>query len=209
MQSMKQLQAWRWQLRSLRPVAVAFVFLTLADTVLADNYKIVPGHSLGKVWIGAKRDAAHKILGNPTSTHGRDDKMIEDVWRLPRTAAKETHTYFYKALYSKNRIVQLETNSPMFSSWGLSLRSEPYEIRRRFGRMRVSIYDCVVDERRAFRYFYDNTLRGIAFTLVVRNEKEVATQFQTVIVHRKRHHVLPSSSEMLLHQLWDDTKKKS
>ena len=186
---------------------LSLLFLTKAasavDAKTTGNRTIVPGRSIGKLWIGAGRDAIQKVLGKPAQTKQRSDKIIEDIWLLPRSSARS-----YKVFYLKNRAIQIETTSPTFSIEGLSLRSDPYQIRKKFGPMRVGIYYSILNSQSFTRYLYDNARRGITFSVRVKNSKEVATHFQSVIVHRKGHPVMPPFGHILLRHLQDDTRKK-
>jgi hypothetical protein len=196
------------QFRRWPCVSAVFCVILLAEAAIADNYAIVPGHSIGKAWIGAPRDATQKILGKPTETHQRNDKTFEDIWLFSGSSAKQNLPQSLKVLYSKNRVVQIETTAPQFSIEGLSLRSDPYQIRKRFGPMRVSVYNSVFNRQQSFHYYYDNAPRGITFSVRVHGAREVATRFQSVIVHRKGHQVVPEPGETFLSQLWDKAEKK-
>lgn len=209
MNNSQQLLKGMQRFRRFQFISAVFSLLLLVkaasatDATTSGNHTIVPGHSIGKVWIGAPRDAVQKVLGKPTETHQRNDKIIEDVWMSPRSSTNR-----YKVFYLKNRVIQIETSAPVFSAEGFSLRSDPYQIRKKFGRMRVRIYNSVFNSRQFFRYYYDNAPRGITFSVRVHGAREVATRFQSVIVHRKGHDVTPETGETFLSQLWDEAKKK-
>lgn len=189
------------------------VFITMILTVVlaynaqAENYAIVPGHSIGKIWLGAKHKTVQEILGKPAETYLRSKGILEEVWFQQQ---KDDLRYQYKVLYRKDRVVQIETNSPLYSTWGISLHSDPLEIRQRFKplRVRTSAFGQISeadikDYSHPTRYYYSNAQRGITFTVAVQGWREVATKFHTVIVHRKRYRVIAHRGDRFVRMYWD------
>ena len=175
-------------------------------TVAASDYIIVPGHSVGRVWIGAKRNTVHEVLGKPGETRQRHDGLTEESWLSNNSPTKSKASDFLKILYKGSRVIQIEATSPRFSAWGLSRRSNPHIIRKRFRQMWISVYAYPVEGKWLTRYYYDNARRGITFTVPVRNAKEVATQFESVIVHRRGHKVIPEAGGQMLGSSYPDRK---
>lgn len=149
---------------------------------------IVPGQSIGQTHLGMSRRSVHTLLRSPTLSR-RIKKLTYDLW-AGRTAAEpynaaeyrqalRHHDYedaiylagrFVEVIYQGGKVVQIETNSPLFVTHdGVFVGNHPTRVAAKYSPLHGSGYlygppnpDTGIGYN---RYYEDNIKRGIAFAL--------------------------------------------
>lgn len=148
----------------------------------------MPGHSLGRVWLGATHSTVRRIWGRPYLIR-RDHFHTIEFWRV---GSNDTG-YSKAATFRNNRVIQLETTSPRFATpHGISVNSNLGYIRRVLGRMRVisfGLNDRDPDVAEHAAHYYDSVGRGLAFELDLgfRPNTSAGTSPHALYVHRRGH----------------------
>jgi hypothetical protein len=175
--------------------------LLLSASAKAGEFTIMPGHSLGNVWLNAPHSTVRKLWGRPYLIQ-RDGSYTIESWRVN----KKDNNYYKSAIFRKNRVIQLETNSPRFvTPHGLSVRSNLGYIRRVLGKMRVISFGLndpdpdAADHAAHYHaaHYYDSVARGLAFELDLGFRPD--TSFDEVphalYVHRRGHRLIAVDGE--------------
>lgn len=178
--------------------------LLCSHMATAGEFTVVPGHSLGRIWLGAPYGKTRKIMGKPYLIE-RDGALTIEFWRVPKSNGG-----YISAVYEHNRVIQLETNSPRFStSRGVSAFSTLEQIRKVFKDMRVVSFgtsnsDPDVAEHAA--HYYDSTKQGIAFELDLGAQPDISAGVTpyNLLVHRPQHRVLSVAGQ----QVWAEDEQK-
>lgn len=160
---------------------------------------VVPGRSVGHVFLGMTRADVWKILGRPRYTlavpHGRS-LYGEDDW----TSAGQT----LSVISERDTVIQIEFSSPrLVTTDGLSTRSTFAQVRRHHPAMIARAY--LLDYHRIFSsqpsqvdyydsYSVDDVGGGIAFTDGGEEgigPETINSVLSTIIVHRPGSEALP------------------
>ncbi len=167
----------------------------------AANSAVVPGRSVGRIWLGAPRAAVIKAMGKPSETARLSNGLRQDSWLGPKIPGDYHGRRAVHVLYRRNRAVQIEFNSPAFvTANGVSMRTSLAELHRKFKNLRPSIRSYA--ERGYVRYYYDDVQRGIAFQRggndLLWNLKENPWGTpESIIVHRRGYRVIPEAGGRL------------
>src|SRR5687767_7353163 len=98
-----------WQLlNEVRSVPVLSLLILIAVPSFAQDFTIEAGRRIGKIELGADRQAVHKILGKPTGTYKMPNNRIGDYW-ISSTGNS------LRLFYDSDRTVQISVTSPRFS----------------------------------------------------------------------------------------------
>lgn len=196
MEAMKSLVsglAWAWALALVLTFGLAFCI-----PASAGELTVMPGHSLGPVWLGAPHAKVRQLWARPYLVQ-RDGPYSIESWRVNQGE----RDYYKSAVFRRGRVVQLETDSPRFSTpHGVSTRSNLGYIRKVFGQMRVISFgmnDPDPDVAEHAVHFYDSRRRGIAFALNMgaRPDVSAGARTQALIVHRKGYEFLHLTGEIV------------
>lgn len=167
----------------------------------AQNYSVVPGHSVGKIWLGAPRTAVIKAMGKPSEIARLRNGLMQDSWLGPKPPSDNQERRIVHVLYRRNRAIQIELNSPSFvTANGVSMRTSLGELHRKFKNLRPSVRSYA--ERGYVRYYYDDVQRGITFQAggndLSWNLKEDPRRTpESIIVHRRGYRVIPEAGGRL------------
>lgn len=157
----------------------------------AGEWTIMPGHSLGRVWLGAPHATVRRIWGRPFLIQ-RDGSYTVEYWRTD----KKNPNRYINATFKRGRVVQLESDSPRFvTPHSVSIRSNLGYIRRVFGTLRLFSFgrdDPDPEVAGHAANFLDSVARGIAFELDLGYHADVSASFvpHAVFVHRRGHRFL-------------------
>jgi hypothetical protein len=159
--------------------------LLLSPTAIAGEFTVIPGHSLGRIWLGAPHFKVRKIMGRPYLIQ-RDRNLTIEFWRI-----KKSTSDYVSAVYEHTRVIQIETNSRRFSTpRGVSVQSKLGYIRKSFGCMRVVSFgmnDRNPDIAEHSAHYFDSAKHGIAFELDMGARPNVSkdTVPHALFVHRR------------------------
>ena len=160
------------KIKSLMPWVSALAFLLcllLVGTAQAQQ-AVVPGRSVGRVFLGMQRSDVQKILQLPRRSRSLPASALPAPHRPGRYTVDqwESGTHLLTILYRNAQVVQVEIDSPQFAAPGGVSVDTPFAIiRRRFPRMRVDQYiGTVQGQEKSGEVFVcaDDVQRGIAFT---------------------------------------------
>jgi len=160
-----------------------------ASTSPSRSQLIVPGKSVGKVWLGATRLAVRLILGAPKASHVRTGGIAVDEWLGPPVTEKDSWAGASQrrlaVLFVKNRAVQIELNSPNFATKdGITSRNSLGQFRQYY-RPRLKTYLYQDEGGGGYRgYIYDDVKRGLAFTFGAQDSYDAKVLPETLRVHR-------------------------
>lgn len=164
-----------------------FIFCLLSSvSVKAGEFAVMPGHSLGRVWLGAPHATVRKIWGRPYLIQ-RDGSYTVEFWRVD----KKSKEHFKSAVFRHGRAVQLETSDPRFTTpHGVSVNSNLGYIRKVFGKMRVISFGRDNPDPEIAGHaanYYDSTKRGVAFELNMGYRADLSARAvpHTLFVHRR------------------------
>ena len=184
--------------------ALAFLLLLLSPEAAQAQQAVVPGRSVGRVFLGMPRSDVWKILQPP----GRRRTVPTSAFPAPHLSGRyavdkwESGTHSPTILYRNEKVVQVEVDSPQFAApGGVSVDTPFATLRRRFPRMRVDEYVATFEgEKDSGEEFIcaDAVQRGIAFT----QYPDTATYVDLprlkpdrVIVHLPGQRVLPVEAD--------------
>lgn len=159
------------------------VFVVFATGATASEFAVQPGHSIGWIWLGATHHKIRKIMGRPYLIE-RDKAAFAESWRVGQSKDD-----YISAVFAQGRVVQIETNSPLFkTSHSISVRSNLSRIRKVLGNMKVISYgmnDPDPDIAEHAAHFYDSPKLGIAFELDLGARPDLAADVtpHSLIVH--------------------------
>lgn len=169
-----------------------------ASPAVAGEYTVVPGHSVGRIRLGATRATVLSILGQPSKSAKWRSGPTQDTWLGPvppnnKYGFADSPQTFVNVIYRNNRVVQIEFNSPKFrTSSGISTRSNLAQFRSRFGKPRVRAYGYEFpDGGSAIIYYYDAARTGITFSVGVQDNFDATTKPNELRVHSPGVPVLP------------------
>ncbi|HEX8553036.1 MAG TPA: hypothetical protein VF681_15940 [Abditibacteriaceae bacterium] len=148
---------------------------------------VVPGKSVGKVWLGAPRGTVRHILGKPSTIKARGDNLTVDEWLGPevKDSWNNISQRRFAVVYRHERAVQIEFNSPSYrTSQGISTNSSLGEFRKFFRpRLRAYLY---TEGGGGFRYYaYDDRRRGLAFAFGGQDSYDARVLPEILVVHRR------------------------
>ena len=150
--------------------ALAFLLLLLSPETAQAQQAVVPGRSVGRVFLGMQQSDVRKILQSPRLSRSLPASALPAPHRPGRYTVDqwESGTHLLTILYRNAQVVQIEVDSPQFTApGGVSVDAPLATVRRRFPKMRVDQYIATVqgEEDSGERFFCaDDVRRGIAFT---------------------------------------------
>lgn len=166
-------------------------------------WAIVPGSSIGLVKLGASRKSVRQLLGKPSKTYRRKDGLREDTWIDPHSSNDVGYPYRVIVIYKKDKVVQVETSSPKFSTvGGFSTKNNIGQARRLFGHLKTARYGVEAPEGGGYiEYYYDSVERGVAFAFKTQDDggqDDSDVTIETVFVHPKGQAVVkPYGAELM------------
>lgn len=177
-------------MKSIRNLGSGMAFVLaclffLSTKTTAGEFTVMPGHSIGKVWIGASYQQIRKIMGNPYLIQ-RDGQLTIEFWRV-RTSPGD----YLGVVYRRGRVLQIETNSALYKTpHQVSVESNLGYIRKVFGKMRLISYGSENKNPEIAEHamhYYDSPARGIAFELGMGFRPNIAADVVpgTLFVHRR------------------------
>jgi hypothetical protein len=134
-----------------------------------DDLLVVPGRRVGKIRLGATRDAVWKRIGKPTRTTRRSGGLVEDRWEYPKTRSTSDLPAYIIALFRANKAVQIEFDSPKYATAnGFSVRNSLAQFRAKYTNIKTKAYLYTYFENGEplgghRGYYYDAVRSGIAF----------------------------------------------
>lgn len=171
------------------------LMVMLSTAARAGDYAILPNRGIGKVTLGATRQAVHKRLGKPDKTDQLRGVM-DDLWVLQKSADPYDKPQRIEVLYRAGKVIQIEVTLPQFATpKGISTRMNIKQIKTRYKNLRVS--DYLYDDASGsghHNYYFDSVPTGIAFEFEGYQELlSPLSKPTTIIVHRAGLRVLPDS----------------
>lgn len=157
-----------------------------AQTV-PDQYRVVPGQRLGRVFLGDSRVTVRRRLGAPAKTFTFANGFTSDLWRgSKRRDINRFHTL--EVIYRRNVAVQIEATSPLFkTAQGLGIESSGEEWFQRYAEPTITFLRFPKRGNVRLQY-HDWKDVGIAHEL---RSTDVEPQPETLIVHRRNVAVVP------------------
>ncbi len=163
---------------------------------------VMPGRSVGRVFLGMARADVQKILGKPTQKftvpHG-SSVYTEDVW---------LNGHMLNVFCERGTVVQIEFDSSHFTTLdGLSTETGLRQICRTDRSLTVSSYDMRYEADYigyTVGFYFDDVSRGIAFFYETNGGITAAYRQgwpATILVHRPGHPVLPLYEEHYLNPM--------
>ncbi len=154
----------------------------------AQDYVIEPGRRIGKVQIGADRQAVHSLLRQPQGTYAVRKGLKGDYW----SSGKDDLRIFYE----NDKVVQISVTSSRFSTpEGLSTGNSLAEVQRKDEGLRKYHYfahgsgGVLID-------YYDDVGRGVAFEFTANASAEKRKyEPYAILVHRPGHPVIADADE--------------
>ena len=188
-----------FEMKHFKTIVCTVFCLLLTDSAKAGEFTIMPGHSVGRVWLGAPHATVRRIWGRPYLIQRAGPYAIEG-WRTDKKNLNSSTS----AVFKRGRVVQLETDSPRFvTPHGVSIRSNLGYIRRVFGKMRQLSFgrnDPDPEVANHAANYLDAVRRGVAFELDLGLSANPAAGFvpHAIIVHRSAHRFIHVYGE----QVW-------
>ncbi len=181
--------------KSVGSLVAAWSLMTMTAAMAAtSDYSVVPGHSVGRVWLGAPRATVIKMLGKPSSTSTSSGGLTQDSWMGRKSSRDYNERRFVQVTYRRARVIQIEFNSPsLVSAGGISTRVNLIQLSKKFD-LRPRFYSYV--ERGYNRNYHDDVARGIAFQrggndLSWNLKEDPRATPDSIIVHRRGYRVIP------------------
>jgi hypothetical protein len=165
--------------------------LTLATVAKAqtvpDQYQVVPGQRLGRIFIGDSRATVTRRLGKPAKTFKLATELSSDLWRgSKRLDTAQSNTL--EVIYRRGVVVQIETTNPVFKTKaGHNILSPGEEWNEFYNRPAISYFRYPKRGNLTYQY-HDWKSDGLALELI---ETEDEPSPETLIVHRKGFRVIP------------------
>ena len=178
----------QFSIRAALLLSFAFAPTTfaLAQTV-PDQYRVVPGQRLGRVFLGDSQKTVRRRLGAPAKTFKFANGFTSDLWRgSKRRDINRFNTL--EVIYRRNVVVQIEATNPVFkTAQGLGLASSGEEWFDRYAEPQVTFLRFPKRGNVRLQY-HDWKGAGIAQEL---RSTDVEPQPETLIVHRRNVAVVP------------------
>lgn len=156
----------------------------------ADNFLVVPGRSVGKIRLGDARSTVIKSMGQPSQSAKWRSGLTQDTWLGPKPANNEdglpvSERTFLHVIYRNSRVAQTEFNSPRFATAsGISTHSSLAQFRAHHRNLRVRAYGYDDPGGGGYiGYYYDDVVKGIAFTFGVQDEFDARITPHALRVH--------------------------
>ncbi len=187
------------------------VLMTLAGAAARAQQAVVPGRSVGRVFLGMQQSDVWKILLSPRQRRSLPASALPAPHRPGRYALDEwgDDSHSLTILYRDAKVVQVEVSSPRFTlPGGVSVATPFAVLRRRFPRMRVDQYHStggVEDEGIGDVGFYaDDVRQGIAFTSSILDDEDTYNELprlkpDSLIVHLPGQRALPTDTDPSIH----------
>src|ERR1044072_5297345 len=108
------------------------LLISATAVATAQNFKIEPGHSAGKIALGISRQEVHRILGQPSATYSLQGKLTGDVW-MANTGND------VRIVYRNGHVIQVKVTSASFKMpQGLTTASSLAEVQKQHPKLRKS-----------------------------------------------------------------------
>ena len=175
---------------------VVALVVALAATARADNL-VVPGERVGAVRLGATISQVHHLLGRPSKTSQWKSGETQDSFlgakpALDADKQEKSPRRNLTVIYRKNRVVQIEFNSPAFrTSRGISVASSLSDFRRAYGPAKAKAFGMDLDEGGYVAYYFDNSKRGIAFSFGTQDYFDATIKPEDIRIYKRGTKVLP------------------
>ena len=160
----------------------------IALPLAAQDFKIEPGRSIGKIELGMTRPVVHKTLGKPAATYRMAGKLTGDVW-MANTGND------VRIVYMNGRVIQIKVTSQSFSTpAGLTTNSSLSEVQKHHGNLRKTRH-FVHGSGGGLIDYYDDVRRGIAFEFTSVASTTPDFKPYAIVVHRPGKPVIPENDE--------------
>lgn len=152
----------------------------------AQDFVVEPGRRVGKIEIGASRDAVHRLLGKPAKMFSTHKKLVVDSWSNNKTGNQ------LEVIYQAGNVVQIKVSSPRFSTPdGVSTNSSLAEVRRAYSPLKKTTYFYNEESGRGLDYLEDPQ-RGVTFVFASPSTDPPETlKAWVIIVHRPGSRAIP------------------
>lgn len=154
----------------------------------AGRNTIEPGRRIGKLELGASREAVHRAIGNPAETYHVSRGVVGEYW----TSKSAQHQL--RVFYQADKVIQISVESPQFATpEGLTTQSSLDEVRQHYknltklGYFRNGSGGTLID-------YYDSAQQGIAFEFVADTDSLKFSPAE-IVVHRPGRQVIPDIGE--------------
>jgi hypothetical protein len=155
------------------------LILLICAPLFAQDYVIEPGRRVGKIEIGAPREAVRRTLGKPARTFPTHRKLVADSWSNSNTGNQ------LEVVYEAGKVIQVKVSSASFSTpEGISTSKSLAEIKRAYPRLKKTTYFYDNESGRGLDY-YDDLRQGITFVFGSPNtDPPEEIKAYVIIVHR-------------------------
>ncbi|HEX8650662.1 MAG TPA: hypothetical protein VF708_07460 [Pyrinomonadaceae bacterium] len=155
---------------------------------MAQNFRIEPGRSAGKIKLGISRQEVHKTLGQPSATYSMEGKLTGDTW-MANTGND------VRVIYRGGQVIQVKVTSASFKTpEGLTATSSLAEIQKHHTRLRKTRH-FINDSGGVMIDYYDDVRRGIAFEFASVDSETGEFKPYAIVVHRPGQRVIPENGE--------------
>jgi hypothetical protein len=164
------------------------LLILVSSVATAQNFKIEPGRSAGKIALGISRQEVHRILGQPSATYSMEGKLTADTW-MANTGND------VRIVYRNGRVIQVKVTSASFKTpEGLTTASSLAEVQKYHTRLRKSRH-FINDSGGVMVEYYDDVRRGIAFEFVALDSETGEFKPYAIVVHLPGQSVIPENGE--------------
>lgn len=164
------------------------VLFLFAASATAQDFKIEPGRKVGKVLLGATRQAVHQALGKPSTTYRAPGRLTGEVWMA--TTGNDV-----RVVYRGGRVIQIKVTSSSFTTpEGLTTESSLEDVQKHY-RSLTRTRHFVHGSGGGLIDYYDDVRRGIAFEFTAVDSETPNFKHYAIVVHRAGQRVMPETDE--------------
>ena len=169
-------------------LASCFLCMLAMPVASAQDFKIEPGRSVGKIELGMSRPIVHKTLGKPSATYRMAGKLTGDVW-MANTGND------VRIVYMNGKVIQIKVTSQSFSTpVGLTTSSSLAEVQKQYPNLRKTRH-FVHGSGGGLIDYYDDVRRGIAFEFTSVASETPDFKPYAIVVHRPGKLIIPETDE--------------